>query len=119
MSGRALYPRILKTGKMSKPHISVVDVYEVATDMGKELERIMDLYGAEAVTNLMPKVINSLEMLESFATLNEEENSQIEDLRAKVAKLESEKIGRAEDRLKYEKVDCIPFLNGVAHFLAV
>lgn len=37
--------------------ISVVDVYDLASEIGKECEKIIDCYGPEAVTSLMPKVV--------------------------------------------------------------
>ncbi len=84
--------------------ISVIDVYELASAIGKEFERIIDLCGADVVTNLMPKVINALEHLESLATKNERENTILEDLRNRIIKLENDKHARAEDRSKFEKV---------------
>lgn len=99
-----LNPEIfLRNTKMSRPQVNVVDVYEMATDMGKEIERMVHIYGVEAMTLLVPKVITTLELLETFAAINEDEHSQIDDLKSKVEQLESEKIGKAEDRLKHEK----------------
>lgn len=47
-----------KSGPNSMPSdISVVDVYDLASEIGKECEKIIDCYGAEAVTSLMPKVV--------------------------------------------------------------
>lgn len=86
--------------------ISVFDVYEIASAIGKEFEKIIDVCGADAVTNLMPRVINALEHLESLATKNERENAILEDLKNRIVKLENDKHVRAEDRLKFEKV-CI------------
>jgi len=53
--------------------IGVVDVYDLASDIGKEYERIMDRFGTDAVSGLMPKIINTLELLEALATKNERE----------------------------------------------
>lgn len=84
--------------------VSVIDVYDIASDIGKEFEKIIDCYGSDALTGLMPKVITALEQLEVLATKNERENSNIQDLQAKVLKLESDKLEKAEDRLRYERV---------------
>ncbi|GAB6030351.1 hypothetical protein CHUAL_014174 [Chamberlinius hualienensis] len=93
-----------KEAKMSvSPVVSVVDVYEIATDMGKAIERLMECYGADAMTELMPKVINVLELLESFAASGEQEMDTVDELRCRVAQLEIEKIGKQEDRIRYEK----------------
>lgn len=83
--------------------IGVVDVYDLASDIGKEYERIMDRYGTDAVSGLMPKIINTLELLEALATKNERENTTIQELREKIAQLESEKLEKAEFRRRFEK----------------
>lgn len=41
----------------SVEEFSVVDVYDLASDIGKECEKIIDIFGADAVTSLMPKVM--------------------------------------------------------------
>ncbi|KAK3927371.1 RILP-like protein-like protein [Frankliniella fusca] len=86
----------------SKPEVSVIDVYDIASEIGKEFEKMIDVYGTDAVINLMPKVINALEQLEGLATRNERENNQIQELKARIAQLEKDKIGKAEDRHRFE-----------------
>nr|XP_027214148.1 LOW QUALITY PROTEIN: RILP-like protein homolog [Penaeus vannamei] len=83
--------------------ISVVDVYDLASEIGKEFEKIIDKNGADAVTGLMPRVISALEQLEKLATRHESTSSYIQELRATITHLENEKIGKAEDRQRYEK----------------
>lgn len=83
--------------------VSVVDVYDIASEIGKECEKLIDLFGVESVTNLMPKVINALELLENLATKNELENTIVQELRSKISQLENDKIGKAEDRQRFEK----------------
>ncbi|XP_076249692.1 rab interacting lysosomal protein like isoform X2 [Calliopsis andreniformis] len=83
--------------------VSVVDVYDIASEIGKECEKLIDSYGVESVTNLMPKVIHALELLENLATKNERENTTVQELRAKISQLENDKIGKAEDRQRFEK----------------
>lgn len=84
--------------------VSVVDVYDIASEIGKEFEKIIDAHGTDAVTRLMPKVIGALEHLENLALRNERENTTIADLNARIAKLEMEKIEKAEDRQRFERV---------------
>lgn len=84
--------------------ISVVDVYDLASEIGKECEKIIDCYGAEAVTSLMPKVVNALEMLESLASRNENENTTIQVLTDRVSSLESEIMEKAIFREKLQRV---------------
>lgn len=90
--------------------VTVVDVYDIASDIGKECEKIIDQYGADAMTSLMPKVINALELLENLATKNERENSLLHELQAKISQLENDKLEKAEYRKKFEKVCKIFYL---------
>lgn len=83
--------------------VTVVDVYDIASDIGKECEKIIDQYGVDAMTSLMPKVINALELLENLATKNERENSLLHELQAKISQLENDKLEKAEYRKKFEK----------------
>lgn len=87
--------------------ITVVDVYDLASDIGKECEKIIDCFGAEAVTSIMPKVVQSLEMLEQLASRNENENATIQVLSDRVACLENEKIEKAVFREKLQKVNLV------------
>lgn len=84
--------------------VSVVDVYDLASEIGKECEKIIDMYGSDSVLTLMPKVINALELLEALASRNESENSQVQELSEKIAQLETDKLEKAEYRKKFEKV---------------
>lgn len=84
--------------------ITVVDVYDLASDIGKECEIIIEKYGPDAVTGLLPKVINSLELLENLAVRNEKENQALLELTAKISQLENDKIEKAEYRQRFEKV---------------
>lgn len=83
--------------------MSVVDVYDLASDIGKECEKIIDLFGADSVTALMPKVITVLELLEAMATRNESENTRMQELTDRIAHLESERQEKAVFRERFEK----------------
>lgn len=93
--------------------MSVVDVYDLASDIGKECEKIIDGYGADAVTSLMPKVITVLELLEAMATRNETENTRMQELTDRIAHLESERQEKAVFRERFEKVLCIIYYGGL------
>lgn len=84
--------------------VSVVDVYDLASDIGKECEKIIDLHGTESVSTLIPKVINALELLEALATRNERETSMVQELNDKIGQLETEKAEKADSRKRFEKV---------------
>lgn len=104
-----LMPRFI-SNKMSESllntvdEISVVDVYDLASEIGKECEKIIEKYGTESVSTLIPKVINSLELLEALATRNESENLEMQELHDRIAQLENEKIEKAEYRKRFDKV---------------
>ncbi|CAH2052201.1 unnamed protein product, partial [Iphiclides podalirius] len=83
--------------------VTVVDVYDLASDIGKECEIIIEKYGPDAVTPLLPKVINALELLENLAVRNEKENQALHELTAKISQLENDKIEKAEYRQRFEK----------------
>lgn len=95
--------------------VTVVDVYDIASDIGKECEKIIDQYGADTVTALMPKVISALELLENLATRNERENTLLHELQAKISQLENDKLEKAEYRQKFEKVRIIFFLKNLLY----
>ncbi|XP_025406375.1 RILP-like protein homolog isoform X2 [Sipha flava] len=83
--------------------LSVIDVYDIAQDIGREFESIIDAYGTDAITGLMPKVVTALEQMEMLAMKNERENTTVDDLRSTIQQLEMDKQERSEDRIKYEK----------------
>lgn len=91
----------------SMDEVSVVDVYDLASDIGAECEKIIDMHGSASVKTLIPKCITALEMLEALATKNEQETSLIQELNDRIAKLEDEKVERAETKKKFEKVKSI------------
>jgi len=84
--------------------VTVVDVYDIASEIGKEFERIIDTNGVDLVSKVLPKVISALEHLENFASKNEKENNVLQELTAKITRLEMEKIEKAEDRQRFEAV---------------
>uniref|UniRef100_A0A8D8SCQ3 RILP-like protein homolog n=2 Tax=Cacopsylla melanoneura TaxID=428564 RepID=A0A8D8SCQ3_9HEMI len=83
--------------------LTVIDVFDIASEIGKEFEKIIDQYGPDAVTSIMPKVIVALEHLECLASKNERENTKVLELSDHIAKLEHEKLERVQDRLRFEK----------------
>jgi hypothetical protein len=84
--------------------LSTVDVYELASAIGSQFEKMIDCHGPESVTGLMPMVIRVLEHLEEMAKLNENEQAELIDLRYTVERLQAEKKLKAAERLKFEKV---------------
>ena len=56
-------PKVSAAMEEEEIQINVVDVYDLASDIGKEFEIIIDKYGADALRSLMPRVICALEHL--------------------------------------------------------
>lgn len=84
--------------------ITVVDVYDQAAGIGKEFEKLIETFGVESVTDLMPRVIKTLEQLETLAARYEKETNEISDLKVLIDKLEIEKNEKQQERLRYEQV---------------
>lgn len=82
--------------------VSVEDVYDLAAHIGKEFECIIDEYGADTVTKLMPKVICTLEHLEVICLSKEETDMLTDELKARIYQLEHEKVEKQENRIRYE-----------------
>ena len=72
---------------------------------GKEFEVLIDSHGPEHVTQLMQKVISSLEHLEKLATLGDAERETIENLNTTISHLELEDTKKIEERQRNSKVD--------------
>lgn len=83
--------------------VSVSDVYDLACEIGKECETLIATVGTEPVNTLVKKVIVTLELLERFATRNENENLAMTEMSGKIELLEAEKEQRTESRHKFEK----------------
>ncbi|CAL1273624.1 unnamed protein product [Larinioides sclopetarius] len=82
--------------------IFVGDVYDLAAEIGKEFEKLIDVCGADTIRELMTKVIVTLEYLESSTVVVDRLQSELFDIKAKVQQLEYEKLERAEFRSKLD-----------------
>jgi len=82
--------------------ISVTDVYDQAAGIAHEFDKLINTYGNDAVTELMPKVIRSLEQLETLTCRYEKDVEEINQLQYKVEKLESEKAEKSQERAKFD-----------------
>ncbi|XP_051267774.1 RILP-like protein 1 isoform X6 [Dicentrarchus labrax] len=82
--------------------LTVMDVYDIAAVVGQEFERIIDQYGCEALSRLMPKVVRVLEILEVMVSRNSI-SPETEELRLELDKLRLERIDRLEKEKKHRK----------------
>jgi len=83
--------------------LNLVDVYDMAADIGKEFEILIDQHGAEQVTQLMQKVISALEQLELLVQKNDSELLLIEDLRKTIEHMQHEDNKKVEASHKYAR----------------
>uniref|UniRef100_A0A3P9H305 RILP-like protein 1 n=1 Tax=Oryzias latipes TaxID=8090 RepID=A0A3P9H305_ORYLA len=82
--------------------LTVMDVYDMAAVVGQEFERIIDQYGCEALSRLMPKVVRVLEILEvmvSRGTMSPE----TEELRLELDRLRMERLERLEKEKRHRQ----------------
>lgn len=95
--------RTMEDDSNSLLDVSVTDVYDQAAGIGKEFEKLIEAYGVDSVTDLMPRVIRALEQLEALASKYEKESCEISDLHYAIDKLESEKAGKVQERARFEE----------------
>uniref|UniRef100_A0A3Q4B1U0 RILP-like protein 1 n=1 Tax=Mola mola TaxID=94237 RepID=A0A3Q4B1U0_MOLML len=82
--------------------LTVMDVYDIAAVVGQEFERIIDQYGCEALSRLMPKVVRVLEILEVMVSRSSI-GPESQELRLELDKLRLERIDRMEKEKKHRK----------------
>nr|XP_033812364.1 RILP-like protein 1 isoform X2 [Geotrypetes seraphini] len=82
--------------------LTVMDVYDIASVVGQEFERVIDVYGCEAIARLMPKVVRVLEILEVLVSRNHI-NPETEELRLELDRLRVERADRIEKERKHQK----------------
>ncbi|XP_037122158.1 RILP-like protein 1 isoform X7 [Syngnathus acus] len=83
--------------------LTVMDVYDIAAAVGHEFERIIDQYGCEALSRLMPKVVRVLEILEVMVSRHNIGGPEADELRLELDKLKLERNERLEKEKKHRK----------------
>ena len=84
---------------LTSDRLQVTDVYEIATKIGLEFQKIIDEYGSASVTNIIPMVVGALEQLENVV----EENEQF--------RVEHCRLAIQSDRLKEERQQRVKILK--------
>ncbi|XP_017292255.1 RILP-like protein 1 isoform X6 [Kryptolebias marmoratus] len=82
--------------------LTVMDVYDIAAVVGQEFERIIDQYGCEALSRLMPKVVRVLEILEVMVSRSSM-SPDTEELRLELDRLRLERMERLEKERKHRQ----------------
>lgn len=84
--------------------LTTAEVYEQASVIGQDIEKIIELYGHEAVIDLMPRVVTVLEELELLVCEREKEKLEIAELRMENERLYFEIKREASHRRKLDEV---------------
>ncbi|OQV15147.1 hypothetical protein BV898_10661 [Hypsibius exemplaris] len=84
------------------PYVNVVDVYEAASDIGRDLEQLAEKYGADAIDKLVPKVCIVLEQLEQSVVRAERQNAFRSELQTATEQMEASLKERNQARLRHE-----------------
>lgn len=76
------------------------DVYDLASEIASEFEKIVNICGTENLRPVVLKVIHSLECLETTVLKLEDTEKELEDLKVDFSHLESKKAAYQEEKLK-------------------
>lgn len=101
--------------------LTVMDVYDIASLVGHEFERVIDQHGCEAIARLMPKVVRVLEILEVLVSRHHVA-PELDELRLELDRLRVERMDRIEKERKHQKVGSglsLPVQAVGAHRVAV
>ncbi|XP_008046325.1 RILP-like protein 1 [Carlito syrichta] len=79
-----------------------MDVYDIASLVGHEFERVIDQHGCEAIARLMPKVVRVLEILEVLVSRHHVA-PELDELRLELDRLRLERVDRIEKERKHQK----------------
>ncbi|XP_036907819.1 RILP-like protein 1 isoform X1 [Sturnira hondurensis] len=82
--------------------LTVMDVYDIASLVGHEFERVIDQHGCEAIARLMPKVVRVLEILEVLVSRHHVA-PELDELRLELDRLRLERMDRIEKERNHQK----------------
>lgn len=90
--------------KTRTENITMVNVYQVAADIGNDFEHLIEKFGSDGFRDIMPKIIKSLECLEEAVKLIDKQQENLSNLEEQVMKLEQESATKEEEKLKLIQV---------------
>ena len=88
--------------------LTTADVYEDASLIGQDIEKLIQRFGHDAVLDLMPKVICVLEKLEVVVGEREKDKLEIAELKLENERLYWEITKEATQRRKLDEVGNLP-----------
>lgn len=83
--------------------LTVTDVYEIASVLGRDFERIIDRFGCESLVGVVPKVVRVLELLEALVSSGAA-GQEADELRGELDRLRQERSDRYEQERRHQKV---------------
>lgn len=83
---------------------TISDVNELASDIGRECERLISIYGSENTREIVAKCIEVLEMMETLMSERVKLDEEIKTLQEKIQQLECRKNVKEENQKAFEKV---------------
>lgn len=89
---------------ISITNLSLNDINDLASEIGKECEKLIAAFGPENTNEIVTKCITALEMLEVLSNEREKASFEIQDLQDKVRQLEKGKLEKSETQKAFEKV---------------
>lgn len=84
--------------------LTTADVYEDASLIGQDIERVIERFGHDAVIDLMPKIISVLEKLELVVAEKEKNRLEIAELKLENERLYTEIKREASQRRRLDEV---------------
>lgn len=84
--------------------LTTADIYEDASLIGQDFEKIIASFGHEAVVDLMPKIIRVLEKLELVVGEKEKARLEIDELKLENERLYMEITKEASQRRQLDEV---------------
>ncbi|XP_077165500.1 RILP-like protein 1 isoform X2 [Paroedura picta] len=82
--------------------LTVMDVYDLASLVGHEFERLIEAHGGEAVARLMPQVVRVLELLEGLVS-RDHLRPELDELRLELDRLRLERADRLDKDRKHQQ----------------
>lgn len=84
--------------------LTIADVYEDASLIGQDIEKIIEHFGHDAMTDLMPKIVRVLEKLEIVVGEKEKDKLEIAELKLENERLYLDIKREASQRRKLDEV---------------
>lgn len=91
--------------------LSISDVYQVASDIGRDFETIAQKYGQDTIYDLMPKVIGTLENMEKLVNQQSSDHKLVEHLNMENDRLKFEHKKELSNRKKVEDVSTVTTID--------